>query len=162
MRFNGTTIPTHRDETYDTSEVSRYKSSSSSDIEVEALDVTENGIYTAPDGKAYSPVTVNVSGGGGSSDFSTAHVTVSTNDSFYLSNSVILVDVNDVLITDVSFESNDYLFLLYKGEYEANIMPPDEMSITSATGSGGVSVSTSLFGYRVMITGDGTLSVTIS
>ena len=32
---------------------------------VEPLDVTENDTYTAPDGKAYSPVTVNVSGGGG-------------------------------------------------------------------------------------------------
>lgn len=34
-------------------------------ITVEALNVTENGTYTAPGGKAYSPVTVNVSGGGG-------------------------------------------------------------------------------------------------
>ena len=31
---------------------------------VEPLSVTENGTYTAPTGKAYSPVTVNVSGGG--------------------------------------------------------------------------------------------------
>ena len=30
--------------------------------EVEALSVTENGTYTAPTGKAYSPVTVNVGG----------------------------------------------------------------------------------------------------
>ena len=36
-------------------------------ITVEALSVTQNGTYTAPTGKAYSPVTVNVSGGGGSS-----------------------------------------------------------------------------------------------
>ena len=33
-------------------------------IEVEALSVTQNGTYTAPDGKAYSPVTVNVSSSG--------------------------------------------------------------------------------------------------
>ena len=33
-------------------------------VTVEALSVTENGTYTAPTGKAYSPVTVNVSGGG--------------------------------------------------------------------------------------------------
>lgn len=32
-------------------------------ITVEALSVTTNGTYTAPTGKAYSPVTVNVSGG---------------------------------------------------------------------------------------------------
>lgn len=36
------------------------------DVDVEALSVTANGTYTAPTGKAYSPVTVNVSGGGGS------------------------------------------------------------------------------------------------
>ena len=45
-----------------------------SSITVEPLSVTENNVYTAPTGKAYSPVTVNVSGG--SSDFSTAEVTV--------------------------------------------------------------------------------------
>lgn len=33
------------------------------EIEVEPLNVTINGTYTAPEGKAYSPVTVNVSGG---------------------------------------------------------------------------------------------------
>lgn len=36
------------------------------EIEVEPLSVTTNGTYTAPAGKAYSPVMVNVSGGGGS------------------------------------------------------------------------------------------------
>lgn len=35
-----------------------------SSVSVEALSVTQNGTYTAPTGKAYSPVTVNVSGGG--------------------------------------------------------------------------------------------------
>lgn len=32
---------------------------------ITSLEVTENGTYTAPTGTAYSPVTVNVSGGGG-------------------------------------------------------------------------------------------------
>ena len=36
-----------------------------SSVTVESLSVTQNGTYTAPTGKAYSPVTVNVSGGGG-------------------------------------------------------------------------------------------------
>ena len=36
-------------------------------VTVEALSVTQNGTYTAPTGKADSPVTVNVSGGGGGS-----------------------------------------------------------------------------------------------
>lgn len=43
-------------------------------VTVEALSVTENGTYSE-EGKAYSPVTVNVAGG--TSDFSTAEVTVS-------------------------------------------------------------------------------------
>ena len=34
-----------------------------SSVTVEALTATENKTYTAPEGKAYSPVTVNVSGG---------------------------------------------------------------------------------------------------
>ena len=36
-------------------------------VEIESLSVTQNGTYTAPTGKAYSPVNVNVSGGGGTS-----------------------------------------------------------------------------------------------
>lgn len=41
-----------------------------SHVTVEALSVTQNGVYTAPTGTAYSPVTVNVSGGGGGGDMS--------------------------------------------------------------------------------------------
>lgn len=48
------------------------------EIEVEPLSVTTNGTYTAPTGKAYSPVTVNVSGGG-SSDAVTGTLTVASN-----------------------------------------------------------------------------------
>lgn len=39
--------------------------SGGSSVTVEPLSVTQNGTYTAPSGTAYSPVTVNVSGGGG-------------------------------------------------------------------------------------------------
>lgn len=42
----------------------------STPVTVEALSVTANGTYTAPTGRAYSPVTVNVSGGGESGDMS--------------------------------------------------------------------------------------------
>lgn len=45
-----------------------------SGITVEPVTFTENGTFTAPSGKAYSPVTVNVADG--SSDFSTADVTL--------------------------------------------------------------------------------------
>lgn len=43
-----------------------------SGVEVEELDVTENGTYTAPSGKAYSPVVVNVASGGGEPQYYTA------------------------------------------------------------------------------------------
>ena len=39
------------------------KKMTGSNVEIESLSVTENGTYTAPTGKAYSPVTVNVVGG---------------------------------------------------------------------------------------------------
>ena len=44
-------------------------------------EITENGTYDATDDSAngYSSITVNVEGGGGSSDFSTAEVTVNAN-----------------------------------------------------------------------------------
>lgn len=38
-------------------------------VTVSPLSVTQNGTYTAPSGTAYSPVTVNVSGGGGESNY---------------------------------------------------------------------------------------------
>lgn len=48
------------------------------EIEVEPLSVTQNGTYTAPTGKAYSPVTVNVSGGGSVSVATTTWTNSST------------------------------------------------------------------------------------
>lgn len=44
-------------------------------FEVKELEVTENGTYETK-GEMYNKVTVNVEGGGGSSDFTTAQVTV--------------------------------------------------------------------------------------
>lgn len=44
-------------------------------FEVKELEVTENGTYETK-GEMYNKVTVNVEGGGGSSDFGTAEVTV--------------------------------------------------------------------------------------
>lgn len=48
------------------------------EIDVQPLSVTQNGTYTAPDGVAYSPVTVSVSGGGGAS-IDTKTITTSNN-----------------------------------------------------------------------------------
>ena len=53
------------------------------EIEVEPLSVTQNGTYTAPTGKAYSPVTVSVSGG--SVNIDTKSVTNSSNQNTSIS-----------------------------------------------------------------------------
>ena len=58
-------------------------------LEIEELAVTENGTY-AEDGKAYSPVVVNVP-----SDFSTATVTVVNSDDTYTYN-VFLPDAYEI------------------------------------------------------------------
>lgn len=50
--------------------------SSGTPTTITPLQVTENGTYTAPTGTAYSPVTVNVSGGGGISGLYTGVVTI--------------------------------------------------------------------------------------
>lgn len=50
------------------------------EITTESLSVTENGTYTAPHGKAYTPVSVNVSGGG-SAQIDTKTVTASNRPS---------------------------------------------------------------------------------
>lgn len=47
------------------------------ELTTEPLNVTENGTYTAPKGKAYTPITVNVSGGGGDVNVETKTVTAS-------------------------------------------------------------------------------------
>lgn len=57
-------------------------------FEVKELEVTENGTYETK-GEMYNKVTVNVEGGGGSSDFSTAEVTIINNSGA----TVILGDV---------------------------------------------------------------------
>lgn len=48
------------------------------ELTAEPLSVTQNGTYTAPKGKAYTPVTVNVSGGGGA-NIATVTMTNSSN-----------------------------------------------------------------------------------
>lgn len=80
-----------------------------SSVTVEALSVTQNGTYTAPTGKAYSPVTVTVSGGDspytllGSSEFSVTTTstsaqsvgTITMGSSIYTADAIIYVKVRD-------------------------------------------------------------------
>lgn len=78
-----------------------------SDVTVEALDVTENGTTTAPSGKAYSPVTVNVPNSYGAGDegkvvsngelvAQTAHAEVTQNGTIDTTlNNSVTVNVSD-------------------------------------------------------------------
>lgn len=88
-------------------------------FEVKELEVTENGTYETK-GEMYNKVTVNVEGGGGSSDFSTAEVTVLNNTEELIEG--IYVSVVDTPISTVrpmntlSFNSSrTYIVPLYKG-----------------------------------------------
>ena len=54
------------------------------ELTTEPVEFTSNGIYTAPKGKAYTPVTVNVSGGGGA-NFDTVTTTNSSNQNTTIS-----------------------------------------------------------------------------
>lgn len=59
-------------------------------FEIKELTATENKTYEK-DGEVYNKVTVNVSGGGGSSDFSTAEVTITNSTSSNITQSCIAV-----------------------------------------------------------------------
>lgn len=63
INTKGGTVPTNKNMANLASAIGSISTGSSTTIT--PLNVTENGTYTAPTGTAYSPVTVNVSGGGG-------------------------------------------------------------------------------------------------
>lgn len=65
INTKGGTVPTNKNMANLASAIGSISTGSSTTIT--PLNVTENGTYTAPTGTAYSPVTVNVSGGGGGS-----------------------------------------------------------------------------------------------
>ena len=129
-------------------------------FEIKELTATENKVYQK-DGEVYNKVTVNVEGGGGSSDFSTAELTVSVNTGgFDISNAVEIFD-DEMSVVD-SFETGTYVLVLYKGLLIGGITPLEGYTISSASGTGGVTVTTNQFGRQVEITGDGTLTVELT
>ena len=83
-------------------------------FEVKELEVTENGTYEQS-GEMYNKVTVNVEGGGGSSDFSTAEVTLA-NDCGGQPLIFPVVTNNGLEIIEIS-EAGMYVIPLYNGHY---------------------------------------------
>ena len=79
-------------------------------ITVEALTVTTNGTYTAPTGKAYSPVNVNVSGGGigdllGTTAIGAYSTAVTSATNMNISTAATNINGYDVLIVETSVNS---------------------------------------------------------
>ena len=129
------------------------------DITVESLSVTENDTYTAPAGKAYSPVVVNVSGGGG--DLSTARVTLknSAEGKFYTFNMTIInKDLSGVSYANVTVYDETMVEIpLYKGTAYVPLLvhEADESVMPVMTGDITLDMPTGSF----KVTGDGSITI---
>lgn len=128
-------------------------------FEVKELEVTENGTYETK-GEMYNKVTVNVEGGGGSSDFSTAEVSISVAVPGVQCSVVsphIITTPFDMLVADPKNYSNGDVVTvgLYKGKAS--------ISASAVGGMGGITVSGDIEsmgeGYY-LVTGD--CAITIS
>ena len=111
------------------------------------------------------------SGGGGSSDFSTAEVTVNVEGysagmpRYYIANAVHVI--NDELRSQLSIPlpsldyTNPISAVLYKGNTEWQINSgSDNIPIASVVGTGDIEVSEYSGDYVISITGDGSLTIT--
>lgn len=136
-----------------------------SDITVEEITITENDTYTAPEGKAYSPVIVNVAGG--SSDFSTATVTV-------IATSNMTIDFNGGFPEEANVEEQAPAYLSYTKYVELSANDAVELIVALYKGTAMISCDladlTSYvtsgdiqdFGEGVLVvTGDGTVTFSI-
>lgn len=91
-------------------------------------EITENGTYDATDDSAngYSSITVNVEGGGGSSDFSTAEVTIAPFDGGYTEYKYPLPGVNNIdntimILHPMARDDSETITVpLYKGKLTIN------------------------------------------
>lgn len=86
-------------------------------FEVKELEVTENGTYETK-GEMYNKVTVNVEGGGGSSDFSTAELTITSDDEYIEGLLIDFISENGVEIMDAP-DVGTYVTVLYQGKGNA-------------------------------------------
>lgn len=130
-----------------------------SNITVEEITITENDTYTAPAGKAYSPVIVNVAGG--SSDFSTAEVYYLNKKTSFLAYFPIayydeyqgeVTAYSNSVQTIAGGDAHDtYQVILYKGACLADF--------TNATGSISITGDATNDGGYITITGDCEITV---
>lgn len=123
------------------------------DITVESLSVTENDTYTAPAGKAYSPVVVNVPGG--SSDYTIAHVTFTNNSShhFAIAGPTLYEGIMYPTMDSDDMVGDVFDIVLYKGVATLAVVDTEEMFSFTVTGDI-VAGRTSL-----TVSGDGTVVI---
>ena len=102
-------------------------------FEIKELTATENKIYEK-DGEVYSKVTVNVEGGGGSSDFSTAEVTIVNNTTGEVARDLlmpIILEEEDILLIVNGLPSGIVTVPLYKGVLStAYVGEPDDVTVS--------------------------------
>ena len=131
------------------------------DITVEALSVTENGTYTAPSGKAYSPVTVNVP-----SDFSTATITIANgayvDASLYFAYPIAAAgDVPAQSAAIMSDQTYEGPIILYKGS--AYITMDDLSDTYTYSISGNIEAATGIEGQKAyIVTGDCSITIAVA
>ena len=123
-------------------------------FEVKELEVTENGTYETK-GEMYNKVTVNVEGGGGSSDFSTATVTVGSG---VVLEAPVVINEEEfqgiALIGDPIEEETIWQIPLYKGKCVVSIYTSQEGQTISVSGN------ITIIGDNVYhITGDCTITI---
>lgn len=121
-------------------------------------EITENGTYSAADDSAngYSSVTVNVEGGGGSSDFSTAEVSITcvTGDTT-TKGKICLCVQNQIAVVNYGVPKNQTVTLtvpLYKGSCR---WLTEQGEVTLVSGSATIDPEN----HYVTITGDCTLKI---
>lgn len=130
-------------------------------FEVKELEVTENGTYETK-GEMYNKVTVNVEGGGGSSDFSTAEVTISTGNTTGIFIPVAEVDDFNggdgqlkVYSIPPNTASSIYKIPLYKGLYYFSLFDV-AVVVTGDIEAEGEDYDE----YDIYIRGNGTITIT--
>lgn len=131
-------------------------------FEIKELEVTENGTYETK-GEMYNKVTVYVEGGGGSSDFSTAEVTITNNSSeevqFYIPTYMNIPDYGAIIQSFMWTNSEEPTF-----EGEVVIPTNGELYVGSSlaqftTSNTSITGNARLENGQLIITGDCTITI---
>lgn len=124
-------------------------------FEVKELEATENGTYETS-GEMYNKVTVNVEGGGGSSDFSTAEVTIINNsaDNITIWGAVCLEEEANYSCEVESNATETFEMILYKN-IAAIMTVNDDTEPIEGVATGDISGDSGAY----TVTGDCTITI---